>query len=429
MGRRRGTGTSFSLLAVGVWLAAASCSNGEMPKVGGAAGSNGGPGAAGSNTTGSNTGNAGNQGGGTGAAGDNGGGTGAAGDNGGGTGAAGDNGGTGAGGSGAGGSGTGTGGSSPTGVGGTTGNGGAIGAAGAGAAGATGTGGSAGGGKGPTGMSAGCGMGAMDPSGKFTHHTIAVTGIASTVKPATAGASWTMRDYYIQVPANYDPTKPYPVLFGGGGCGGSLVTNGSGGGFAVLGGSQSQAIQIGLSYVWAMGGGACFDDNGADTPDLPYFDAVLAEVEKNYCVDKGKVFVGGYSSGGWEAYMLGLARGGVVRGISPAAGGLRMSRPPGSNIPIAALLLTGGDDTANPATGPTGSDAAMSLILQINGCQGTATVPWETTCTGCGCNRYTGCPAAFPVVRCRPPGQGHTDGGGAFKTAIWATWMSLPTPP
>jgi poly(3-hydroxybutyrate) depolymerase len=385
-----------------------------MPKVGSPTG------AAGANATGNGTGAAGSN--------DPTGNTGAAGDNGGGSGAAGDSGGTGAAGSSTTGNGTGTGGtgaggSGTTGVGGTTGNGGAIGTGGA-----TGTGGSAGGGKGPTGMSTGCGMAPMDAPGKFVHHTIAVTGIASTVKPATGGGSWTMRDYYLQLPTGYDPSKPYPVLFGGGGCGGNLVSNGSSGGFTVLG-NNSQAIQIGMSYVWPQGGGACFDDNGSDTPDLPYFDAILAEVEKNNCVDKSKVFVGGYSSGGWESYMLGLARGGVVRGISPAAGGLRMSRPPGSNIPIAALLLTGGNDTANPAEGPTGSDAAMALILQINGCQGTATVPWETACAGCGCNRYTGCPAYAPVVRCRPPGQGHTDGGGAFKTAIWQTWMSLPAYP
>jgi len=401
--------SSLSLLAVGLCLAAAACDNGTPARGTGAAGSSG-SGAAGA--------------GGPGAAGSNGGTPGAAGDNGGTPGAAGDNGGaagvgaagagpTGAAGAGAGGSGAA--GASPTG------------AAGAGSAG-SGGGAAGAGGKGPTGMSAGCGKAPMDPTGSFVHHTIAVTGVASTVKPATSGASWTMRDYYLQLPVGYDQTKPYPILFGGGGCGGSLVTNGSGGGFTVLGGKQTQAIQIGMSYVWPQGGGACFDDNGADTPDLPYFDSMLAEIESNYCVDKGKVFVGGYSSGGWEAYMLGLARGGVVRGISPAAGGLRMSRPPGSNIPIAALLLTGGSDTTNPADGPTGSDLAMNLILQINGCTGTATVPWETPCTGCGCNRYTGCPAPFPVVRCRPPGQGHTDGGGAFKTAIWATWMSLPTP-
>jgi poly(3-hydroxybutyrate) depolymerase len=428
MGTRRGL--SFSLLAVSVLLNA-SCTTDTgtpLPKnntTGSANTTGSGTGAAGSNTTGS----------GTGAAGDNttGSGTGAAGDTstGTGTGAAGDSGGTGAAGSNTTGTGTGAAGSGAggSGAGGTTGAAGSVmtGTAGAGAAGATGAAGAGGGGKGPTGMSAGCNVDSMIAPGSFVHQTIAVTGVAATVKPATGGASWTMRDYFIRLPSGYDKTKPYPVLFGGGGCGGSLVSNGNGA-FSNSN-ANAGAIQIGMAYVWPQGGGACFDDNGTDTPDLPYFDSMLAEIESKYCVDKGKVFVGGYSSGGWESYMLGLARGGVVRGISPAAGGLRMMRPPGSNIPIAALLLTGGNDTANPAEGPTGSDAAMSLILQINGCQGTATVPWETPCTGCGCNRYTGCPAAFPVVRCRPPGQGHTDGGGAFKSAIWATWMSLPTPP
>jgi polyhydroxybutyrate depolymerase len=280
----------------------------------------------------------------------------------------------------------------------------------------------------PTGMSAGCGSapGANDKGGSYAKHMITVSGIASTVKAATAGGSWTNRVYYLDLPTGYSPTKAYPVIFGGGGCGGALDSNGNGGGFAVLPQSNANAIQIGMSYVWPQGGGACFSDDGADTPDLPYFDAILKEVESNYCVDKGKVFVGGYSSGGWEAYMLGLARGGIVRGISTAAGGLRMSRPSPSGLPIAALLLTGGDDNTNPATGPTGSDLAMNLILQTNKCTGTDTMPWATTCAGCGCIKYTGCPDAYPVVRCRPPGQGHTDGGGAFKTAIWSVWSTLP---
>ncbi|HVX97986.1 MAG TPA: hypothetical protein VHK47_23930, partial [Polyangia bacterium] len=308
---------------------------------------------------------------------------------------------------------------------GTSGAAGTTGAAGAGGTGTAGTGGGTNPNL-PSGPSAGCGMAPKDNPGSFVHHTIAVTGVDPTVKPATGGASWTMRDYYIRVPNGYDPSKPYPLIFGGGGCGGSLVTNGNGA-FSNSN-ANSGAIQVGMSYVWAQGGGACFNDNGANTPDLPYFDSMLKEIEASYCVDKGKVFVGGYSSGGWEAYMLGLARGGVVRGISPAAGGLRMDRPPGSKIPIAALLLTGADDTANPATGATGSDAAMNLILQINGCTGTDTVPWEVPCKSCGCNRFKGCPAAYPVVRCRPPGQGHTDGGGDFKSAIWQTWMTLPNP-
>jgi poly(3-hydroxybutyrate) depolymerase len=285
----------------------------------------------------------------------------------------------------------------------------------------------------PQGMSAGCGMAPAptDTTGTFAHHTLAVVGVDPVLvstTPPTAGSSWTTRDYYVQLPINYNPSKPYPVLFGGADCGGAVVTNGQNGGFAVLDGTQTQAIQIGMSYVWPQGGAACFDDSGANTPDLPYFDALLNQVEASYCIDRGKVFVGGFGSGAWEAYMLGLARGGVVRGIATAGGGLRMSRPPASNGPIAALLLTGFNDTVDPTTGPTGSDAAMNLILQNNCCQGTTTVPWETTCLSCGpCVRYTGCPAGFPVVRCTPPpAAGHTDGGSDFKTAIWQTWMSLP---
>jgi len=404
--RMRG-GSSLSLLTVGVWLAAASCDGGtgSVLKAGGSAGSD--SGTAGSGATGSAGSTA------AGAAGSEG--SGAAGATTTGTG------------------GDGTAGASTTGTGGS-------GAGGSGTAGSTGTGGSGTAGTGTTppadggtpmgttGMSDGCTKPAAEGTGKYNMHMIAVTGIASTVKPATAGGSWTNRVYYLDLPSGYSPTKAYPIIFGGGGCGGNLISNGNNGGFGVLPANNTTAIQVGMSYVWAQGGGACFDENGADNPDLPYFDAILKEVESNYCVDKGKVFVGGYSSGGWESYMLGLARGGVVRGISPAAGGLHpmAMRPPDTNIPIAALLLTGGDDTANPATGPTGSDAAMTLILGINKCTGTDTVPWPTKCDGCGCIQYTGCPAAYPVVRCRPPGQGHTDGGGNFKTAIWATWSTLP---
>jgi poly(3-hydroxybutyrate) depolymerase len=407
MGTRRGS--AFSLLAVGMCLATASCGGGnelQHPN-NGAAGT--GSGAAGT---------------GSGAAG-----TGAAGD--GSTGAAGDTGSSGT-------AGTSSSGSGGSGAGGVTGGAGSTGTAGgsgttgaAGSVGSTGAAGTGGGGTNPnlpSGPSAGCTMPPKDNPGGFVHHTIAVTGVDPNVKAATAGGSWTMRDYFIRLPNGYDPAKPYPLLFGGGGCGGSLVSNGNGA-FANSN-ANSGAIQIGMSYLWPQGGGPCFNDNNANTPDLPYFDAMLKEIEANYCVDRGKVFVGGYSSGGWESYMLGLARGGIVRGISPAAGGLRMSRPPGSNIPIAALLLTGANDTANPATGATGSDAAMNLILQINGCQGTDTVAWEVPCKSCGCKRYTGCPAAYPVVRCRPgpPNDGHVDGGGDFRAAIWQTWMSLPNP-
>jgi poly(3-hydroxybutyrate) depolymerase len=402
-------GSCLSLLAAGALLTVASCGGSSGDPVTGTAGSNGGQGTAGNTGAGTAGANS------SGSAGDIGGGS--AGDQGTGSAGATQTGSAGA-------TQTGTAGATQTGSAGAT----QTGTAGADGGTTTGTGGSSTAGL-ASGMSAGCGQAppTSDKSGSYVKHMIAVTGIASTVKPATAGGSWTNRTYYLDLPGGYDGTKPFPVIFGGGGCGGDL-SNGNNGGFGVLSNGNTSAIQIGLSYVWPQGGGACFDDDGADTPDLPYFDAIMKEIEANYCIDKSKVFVGGYSSGGWEAYLLGLARGGsVVRGISTAAGGLRMNRPTPSGLPITALLLTGASDTTNPATGPTGSDLAVSLILQTNKCQGTATMPWATSCPSCGCNVYTGCPADAQVVRCRSTLNGHTDGGGDFKTAIWKTWMALPS--
>src|SRR6185503_13057271 len=102
----------------------------------------------------------------------------------------------------------------------------------------------------------------------------------------------------------------------------------------------------------------------------------------------------------WEAYTLGLARGGVIRGISAGAGGLRMERPPPSGIPIAAILLTGTGDGANPIDADTGSALARDEILMTNGCVGTETMPF--TASDNNCVQYTGCPAEFPVVWCTP---------------------------
>jgi hypothetical protein len=244
--------------------------------------------------------------------------------------------------------------------------------------------------------------------------------------PANVGGyTWTNRNYFVKLPANYDPARPYAVHMGGGGCGNTDGLSGGGGGFTVLPNGEDSAIQIGLSYVYGNGQGACFQDGYVNTPELPYFDAVLAEIESQYCVDRAKVFMAGYSSGAWEAYMLGCARGGVVRGIATAAGGLRMQRPPCSGIPTASLLLTCAGDTANPITGPTGSALARDAVLKQNGCAGTATTPWPTFGD---CVEYTGCPAAYPVIWCTPPG-GHCDGGAGYKTAIGTLWASLPTPP
>ena len=314
--------------------------------------------------------------------------------------------------------------------------GGAASVAGAGGAATAGAAGNSSAGTGPVGMynvprgkSAGCDKQAplTDQPGMYIKHDVAVTGVDPqfiTDHPSdpgnNGGYTYNKRNYYIKLPAGYDSSKPYAVTFGGGGCGNTGGDSGRGGGQQASG---IPAIQIGLSYVYS--GGACFEDGYANTPEVPYFDAVMTDIKANYCINLEKVFVGGYSSGAWEAITLGLARGGVIRGIATGAGGLRMNRPTPSGIPMAAILLTGQGDGTNPITGPTGSALARDQILMTNKCLGTETQPFAPDKD---CVQYTGCPPAFPVVWCTP-GGGHTGGSNEHWAAVGAFWDGLPAVP
>ena len=166
-----------------------------------------------------------------------------------------------------------------------------------------------------------------------------------------------------------------------------------------------------------------------NTPEVPYFYAILADVEAKYCIDKSKVYVGGYSSGGWETYTLGCAAADVIRGIVTVNGGLRNHRPT-CTAPIPALMVAGAADSDNPigplvmdmAYAPSnmsvtdvnaaitsldsnGSAPARDAILARNGCTGTATAVYDAAFPLCV--KYTGCPANAPVVWCPVTGAGH----------------------
>jgi polyhydroxybutyrate depolymerase len=263
-----------------------------------------------------------------------------------------------------------------------------------------------------------------------------------------AGESALKRDYTIELPANYNPATPYPLFLGGGGCGGNPPQNGNGFGVDATG-----AITIGLQYVngcFADGGSACSGAQNLEPscvrgPELPYIRAILAEVEAGFCVDLGNEFIGGYSSGGWEAFTSGCGAADLLRGFVSEEGGWRVHQPACTG-PIAALMVAGEADTTNPI-GPLpmintdldsfGSAPGRDEVLTRNGCVGTATTTYDPAYPACV--KYTGCPAAYPVVWCPLPGAGHNDssaGGvnyspGSVKgdPLMWKFLSTLPAAP
>ena len=100
---------------------------------------------------------------------------------------------------------------------------GATGTAGAGGSGTAGSGGGGGGsaggsssGKGLPGAKAstGCGKAATQPLEMFVNYKEKITPSALVTE------KWQNREYWVRLPAGYDPNRPYPTVFVGPGCGG-----------------------------------------------------------------------------------------------------------------------------------------------------------------------------------------------------------------
>jgi polyhydroxybutyrate depolymerase len=307
--------------------------------------------------------------------------------------------------------------------------------AGGGAAGAAGTAGAAGSGAAGAGgvvKSTGCGKDVTDQPSQWKQHNIMVTvGAAYTAK-------YSARIYWTKPPIGYDNTKPYPLILWGQGCGqgptpenippseNPLITGtGATPGKAVI--VQLLAPQGQPNHCYSAGP----DGDAADSPEIPYFDQVVSELEATYCIDKSKIFEGGYSSGGWEASLMSCVRTNVLRGTGWAAAGLQKNHDPCMG-PVAALITRDMKDGGTPADQTL---QAVESIRMRNGCA-TTTKPWtpiwnagEGMADTSSCVTYDGCMAGYPLVWCLTNLGGHTNTEGdthLTRYGLWKLWSTLP---
>jgi polyhydroxybutyrate depolymerase len=234
--------------------------------------------------------------------------------------------------------------------------------------------------------SAGCGSTQAVESGRFT---IDVEG--------------TPRDYILELPDDYDSTRPYRLIFGWHPRGGSAeqVANGFGGGFYGL----EQLAEGSAIFVSAEG----IDEGWANTGgrDIALLDGMLERFDSELCFDRSRVFSTGFSYGGMMSLAIGCARGDVFRAIAPMSGALYSGCVDG-DAPVAFLGFHGVDDTVVPLGN---GQTARNVFVERNGCQPEAAVESD------GCVRFQGCAAASPVTWCEFDG-GHTPAPGSAQ-AIW----------
>jgi poly(3-hydroxybutyrate) depolymerase len=282
-----------------------------------------------------------------------------------------------------------------------------------------------GGGGRPSGKSAGCtGPAPTDAPQKAIEHDVQVK-VADKYAP-----QYVSRKYYTTLPKNYDPTAPYPVVFYGQGCGQTGPENGP---FSNAPYSD-QIIYVQLipaavtaqTVVPSMSAPGCFEAGSyglADSPDGPYFDQALAEIEAKYCIDQSKVYVGGWSSGAWLTTYLACSRGNVIRGGVTVAGGLQHDHGTCTGG-AAVMMIIGTGDGENPVVNmkggfDVGTGQARDVLVKANGCTAPP-VAWDPMYSTC--QIYGGC--ATPVVWC-PVGGGHGAGQDIMAPAAWKLWMGL----
>ncbi|GIG41474.1 cellulose-binding protein [Cellulomonas phragmiteti] len=197
------------------------------------------------------------------------------------------------------------------------------------------------GGVAPTAVTAGCGSAPRLASG---NHTITSSG--------------QQRQFRLDVPANYDPNRPYRLVLGihwWHGTSQDVVNEGFYGLKPLANNSTIFVAPQGLDNAWP-------NTNGRD---VTFIDDILRTVEAALCVDTTQRFSTGFSYGGGMSNALACARADVFRAVA-VLNGAQLSGCAGGTQPIAYLGSHGVvDSVLNISQGRALRDRA----LRNNGCQ------------------------------------------------------------
>jgi poly(3-hydroxybutyrate) depolymerase len=140
--------------------------------------------------------------------------------------------------------------------------------------------------------------------------------------------------------------------------------------------------------------------------DLAFFDALVARLGKQPCVDKARLYSSGFSNGGFFSNLLGCHRGAVLAAIAPVGGGGPFEPKCGPRVPT--RVAHGSDDNVVPFDFAQKSVAHWS---QHNTCK--TPPPPQNPGTGPGAPgscAQASCDAKAPVTFCAYKGA-HIWGG------------------
>lgn len=228
------------------------------------------------------------------------------------------------------------------------------------------------------------------------------------------------RTVKIDIPSNYDNTKPYRLVFGMHCMGGWAqgVVNEGYYGLKPLDAENSTIFVAPQGYVW--------DSNVPwSQQDFPFFDSLLVNLESNLCIDSSRVFSTGFSYGSMYTNSLAQNHQKVLRGVAVyETAGYNIYVPDNTGEPLAWMGVVGMSDELCP---PKAGRDARDKFLKNNSDNGIAlqeTAPETTAGSGSHiCYDYKQVNQRFPVRWCTADGShiwNHADNGQS-------TWVPAST--
>jgi poly(3-hydroxybutyrate) depolymerase len=216
----------------------------------------------------------------------------------------------------------------------------------------------------------------------------------------TITSSGLSRQYIIDIPANYDPNKPYRLIFGMH-CYGSSMQGVVNEKFYSL---KPLADNAKVSCIWVAPNG-----NGSGTPlwdkgqqDHTFFDDMLKLFKENLCVDTARVFSCGFSYGAMFTYSLSLSHQKQLRAAACyAPANWNIWLPTIIHEPIAFYSTTGTDDPnckyIYDDAQKLGGKYCVLQHIEDNGCPIPATIPTATSGKHVT-TEFPGCKEGYPVI-------------------------------
>ena len=271
--------------------------------------------------------------------------------------------------------------------------------------------------------------------------------------PQPLDGSWTLqvgnttRTVEVHVPKSYDPTRPTPLVLNFHG----YTSNGMQ--QALISGMSAKADAAGFVVVYPEGtgsptgfnAGACCGQAAQNmVDDVGLARAILDEADARLCLDGKRVFVTGFSNGGFMSHRLACELGDRVAAIAPVSGVLGI--PAASCTPpraVSVIDFHGMSDNTVPYDG-SAQDGWPSAPETFSGWamrdQCTDATPTQTYAKGdVTCATYQHCAQGAAVTLCTISDGGHAWPGSSFPLpgttqnisatdAMWAFFQAHPMP-